>query len=95
MLELPAARAHWLSVVQLFATPWTLAHQAPLSMDFHAPLLETHRGSAAAPLPLAWLPVPCREHEVFCRDTGVKGPSLCLEAERPRWEMLQREARIL
>ena len=47
------------------------------------------------PLPLAWLPVPCREHEVFCQDTGVKGPSLCLEAERPRWEMLQREARIL
>ena len=54
----------------ILCDPWTLAHQAPLSMDFHAPLLETHRGSAAAPLPLAWLPVPCREHEVFCRDTG-------------------------
>ena len=94
-MEPPAARAHWLSLVQLFATPWTLAHQAPLSMDFHAPLPKTHRGSAAAPLPLAWLPVPCREHEVFCWDMGVKGPSLCLEAERLRWEMLQREARIL
>ena len=95
MVEPPAARAHWLSVVQLFATPWTLAHQAPLSMDFHAHLLETHRGSAAAPLPLAWLPVPCREHEVICQAMGVKSPSLCLEAERPRWEMLQREGHIL
>ena len=95
MLEPPAARAHWLSLVQLFATPWSLAHQAPLSMDFLAPLLETHRGSAAAPLTLAWLPVPCREHEVFWQDTGVKSPSLCLESERPRWEMLQQEGRIL
>ena len=60
-------------------------------MDFHAPLLENHPGSAAAPLPLAWLPMPCREHEVFCQETGVKSPSLCLEAERTRWEMLQRE----
>ena len=79
----------------ILCDPWTLAHQAPLSMDFHAPLLETHRGSAAAPLPLAWLPVPCREHEVFCQETGVKSPSLCLEAERTRWEMLQREGHIL
>ena len=94
-MEPPAARAHWLSLVQLFATPWTLAHQAPLSMDFHAHLLETHRGSAAAPLPLAWLPVPCREHEVICQAMGVKSPSLCLEAGRPRWEMLQREGHIL
>ena len=95
VVEPPAARAHWLSLVQFFATPWTLAHQAPLSMDFHAPLLENHPGSAAAPLPLAWLPMPCREHEVFCQETGVKSPSLCLEAERTRWEMLQREGHIL
>ena len=27
------ARAQSLSRVQLFATPWTVAHQAPLSMD--------------------------------------------------------------
>ena len=67
----------------------------PSVHGFLAPLLETHQGSAAAPLPLAWLPVPCREHEVFCQDTGVKSPSLCLEAERTRWEMLQREGRIL
>ena len=26
--------AQWLSHVQLFATPWTAAHQAPLSMGF-------------------------------------------------------------
>ena len=24
----------WLSHVQLFATPWTVAHQTPLSMEF-------------------------------------------------------------
>ena len=28
------ARAHTLSCVQLFATPWTVAHQVPLSMGF-------------------------------------------------------------
>ena len=28
------AYAHKLSHVQLFATPWTIAHQAPLSMGF-------------------------------------------------------------
>ena len=32
VVEPPAACAHWLSLVPLFATPWTLAHQAPLSM---------------------------------------------------------------
>ena len=26
--------AQWFSRVQLFVTPWTVAHQAPLSMDF-------------------------------------------------------------
>ena len=94
-MEPPAARAHWLSLVQLFATPWTLAYPGPSVYGLPRSLLETHQGSAAAPLPLAWLPVPCREHEVFCQDTGVKSPSLCLEAERPRWEMLQREGHIL
>ena len=27
-------KVKWLSCVQLFATPWTVAHQAPLSMGF-------------------------------------------------------------
>ena len=26
--------AQWLSRVQLFVTPWTVAHQAPLCMEF-------------------------------------------------------------
>ena len=30
----PAAAAKLLSRVQLCATPWTVAHQAPLSMGF-------------------------------------------------------------
>ena len=34
VVEPPGARAHRLSLVQLFATPRTLAHQAPLSMGF-------------------------------------------------------------
>ena len=29
-----------LSCVQLFATQWTVAHQAPLSIDFQARILE-------------------------------------------------------
>ena len=28
------ARAHVVSHIQLFMTPWTVAHQAPLSMGF-------------------------------------------------------------
>ena len=28
------ARAHVLSCVQLFVTPWNVAHQAPLFMEF-------------------------------------------------------------
>ena len=28
------ARAHMVSHIQLFMTPWTVAHQAPLSMEF-------------------------------------------------------------
>ena len=32
MIEVMCARS--LSRVQLFATPWTIAHQAPVSMDF-------------------------------------------------------------
>ena len=30
----PAVKVKSLSCVQLFATPWTIAHQAPLSMGF-------------------------------------------------------------
>ena len=33
-LESPSIAAQLLSRVQLFATPWTGAHQAPLSMEF-------------------------------------------------------------
>ena len=28
------SKSYWLSLVQLFATPWTVAHQAPLSLGF-------------------------------------------------------------
>ena len=31
------ARAHALGRVQLFVTPWTVARQAPLSMEFSRP----------------------------------------------------------
>ena len=30
----PGANVESLSCVRLFATPWTVAHQAPLSMEF-------------------------------------------------------------
>ena len=63
--------------------------------DCHAPLLETHRGSTAAPLDPTRLSEPCRERKVFCQDTEVKNPSLWSEDERTRWEMLQREGTIL
>ena len=46
--------------------------------DFPATLLEAHEVSAAAPFTLAWLPVSCRDHKVFCQDTEVKSPSLQL-----------------
>ena len=32
--ETPGSEVKLLSLVQLFATPWTVAHQAPLSMGF-------------------------------------------------------------
>ena len=34
MIKLPFLNAQLLSHVQLFVTPWTAAHQAPLSMEF-------------------------------------------------------------
>ena len=96
VVEQPGARAHWPNLVQNSLRPlglWPTRLLCP--WDFHAPLLETHRGSTAAPLALAWLSAPCREHKVFCQDTEVKNPSLWLEDERTRWEMLQREGNIL
>ena len=40
--------AQSLSLVQLFVTPWTVIHQAPLSMDFPGRILE-------------WVPFPSPE----------------------------------
>ena len=34
LLSLTVVVARWLNHVQLFVTPWTVAHQAPLSMGF-------------------------------------------------------------
>ena len=45
------ARAHALGRVQLFVTPWTVARQAPLSMEFSRPrilewvVISSSRGS--------------------------------------------------
>ena len=53
----------WLSHVQLFATPWTVAHQTPLSVEFS----RQEYWSALSFLPPGDLPNP-----------GVKPVSLCL-----------------
>ena len=55
--------AQWLSHVQLFATPWTVAHQTPLSVEFS----RQEYWSALSFLPPGDLPNP-----------GVKPVSLCL-----------------
>ena len=34
MVRVPTVCAQSLSHIQLFLTPWTIAHQAPLSMEF-------------------------------------------------------------
>ena len=34
MVRVPTVCAQSLSRIQLFLTPWTIAHQAPLSMEF-------------------------------------------------------------
>ena len=33
-VEIGGKRSVWLSRIQLFATPWTVAHQTPLTMEF-------------------------------------------------------------
>ena len=49
-------RAQWLHHVWLFATPWTVAHQAPLSMGiFHTRILE-------------WVPTPSSRGSSWPRD---------------------------
>ena len=55
-----------LTRVQLFATPWTVAHQLPLSMEF--PRQEYWSGLSF--LPLEYLP-----------DPGIKPGSLTLQAD--------------
>ena len=40
--------AHWLSPVQLFGTPWTVAHQSPLSTEFPR---QEHRSGLPFPSP--------------------------------------------
>ena len=50
VVEPPGACAHWLSLVPLFATPWTLAHQAPLSMGFPRPFARNPSRQYSCPL---------------------------------------------
>ena len=78
------------SCPKLFSTPWTVAHQAPLSLGCPRSFARNPSRQYSCPLALAWLSAPCREHKVFFQDTEVKNPSLWLEDERTRWEMLQR-----
>ena len=33
-IEMGRKKSIWLSHIQLFATPWTVAHQTPLAMEF-------------------------------------------------------------
>ena len=54
-----------LSCVQLFATPWTIAHQAPLSMGFSSPL--------------SWSGLPCPPPGDI-PDPGIKPMSLVSSA---------------
>ena len=55
-----------LSCVQLFATPWTVAHQAPLSMEFSRLLY------------WSGLPFPPPE---YLPDPGIKPGSPALQAD--------------
>ena len=94
MVEPPGAPAHWPSLVQNSLRP--LVRQAPLSLGLPRPFARKPiEAVQLPPLAPASLPVPCRERKVFCQDTEVKNPSLWLEDERTRWEMLQREGNIL
>ena len=57
VVEPPGARAHRLSPAQLFATPRTLAHQAPLSMGF--PRSFARNPSRQCSCPLGSCLAPC------------------------------------
>ena len=82
---------HACSHVQLFLTPWTIAHQASLSMEFPATILEQVAvSSSKAGLSLALLLIQCFLR--FChrlllgteRDTPTNGyfPYKCVSCKR-------------
>ena len=68
--------AHGLSCAQLFATPWTVAHQIPLSMEFSRP---EHWSGLPFPTP-GDLPDPRIEH------TSFASPSLAARFFSTTWE---------
>ena len=56
----------WLSSVQLFVTPWTIAHQVPLSMEFSR---QEYRSGLPFPSP------------VDLPNAGIEPGSLALQAD--------------